>query len=681
MVGSARSTPLQLDGQMAGFRFHTRTYVPTWRTIAAGLALSFASLTAAAQQPHPLDPLTTAEITRAIRVIGQSGNVNRATRAALVTLAEPRKADVLAWKPGKPFKRRAFSVIRNGPEVYEATVDLAAGRLERWRHVPGVQPAIQSAEWARAQRLTKADPRWIAAMRARGYDDFSQIFCESLSAGYFNLADERGRRLLKMPCYDVAGAKSNVYGRPIEGLISIVDLDRGEVLRIIDEGKVPVSPDTHDFDASSVSPLRPPLRPVRTVAPAGWNFTMDGRVVSWQGWRFHVGFDQRFGPVISLVTHADGEKRRMVLYQGHLSEVFVPYMDPSPGWYYRSYMDAGEYGIGVFASPLSPGLDCPVGARLLDANLSNPLGAPYTRKRVTCIFERDTAAPLWRHWEALNGALESRPATELVVRSIASVANYDYVLDWVFTQKGEIAIRLGATGIDAVKGVPVRRADESGAKDATRSGMLVAPDLVAVHHDHYFSFRLDIDVDGEVNRFVRERLARVSFPEENPRRSAWRLVPVPMEKEGGLDLRRGPELWRADNPGVTTPLGHRPSYQIAAGSTATSLLGADDWPQRRAAFSSKTLWITARHDGELFAGGPYPNQSPGGGGLPSYVNGESIVGTDIVAWYTIGFHHLTRPEDWPVLPTVWHGFRLRPYGFFTRNPGLDVRPQFQGENK
>jgi primary-amine oxidase len=43
----------------------------------------------------------------------------------------------------------------------------------------------------------------------------------------------------------------------------------------------------------------------------------------------------------------------------------------------------------------------------------------------------------------------------------------------------------------------------------------------------------------------------------------------------------------------------------------------------------------------------------------------------------MGFHHVTRPEDWPVLPTVRHGVALRPHGFFDRNPAMDVRREFE----
>ena len=109
-----------------------------------------------------------------------------------------------------------------------------------------------------------------------------------------------------------------------------------------------------------------------------------------------------------------------------------------------------------------------------------------------------------------------------------------------------------------------------------------------------------------------------------------------------------------------------------------SLLAPDDWPQRRAAFSTADLCITKRHAGELYAAGDYPNQSPGGDGLSAYANGEDITSGDLVVWCTIGFRHVPRPEDWPALTTVSQGVTLRPYGFFTQNPALMVRRDFLG---
>jgi primary-amine oxidase len=40
--------------------------------------------------------------------------------------------------------------------------------------------------------------------------------------------------------------------------------------------------------------------------------------------------------------------------------------------------------------------------------------------------------------------------------------------------------------------------------------------------------------------------------------------------------------------------------------------------------------------------------------------------------------HITRPEDWPVMPVERAGFMLEPAGFFGRNPALDVAPSPSG---
>ena len=49
--------------------------------------------------------------------------------------------------------------------------------------------------------------------------------------------------------------------------------------------------------------------------------------------------------------------------------------------------------------------------------------------------------------------------------------------------------------------------------------------------------------------------------------------------------------------------------------------------------------------------------------------------TDVVLWYVFGLHHITRIEDWPIMPVDTVSFWLKPFGFFDRNPSLDVPPQ------
>jgi primary-amine oxidase len=300
----------------------------------------------------------------------------------------------------------------------------------------------------------------------------------------------------------------------------------------------------------------------------------------------------------------------MVLYRGSLAELFVPYMDADPGWAFRAWLDVGESDFGFMASPLSPGIDCPAGAAFLDAVLADSHGEPRAGKSVICLFERDTGAPLWRHAEGVNASYAGRPAVELVLRTIESIGNYDYIIDWVLTEAGVIRIEVGATGIDSVKGVTARNmADPAAAKD-TQTGMLVAPNLVAVNHDHFLSFRLDVDIDGAANTLVRQRLVPQPAAEMAAGRSLWRVVEENVATEGPLSAGEhgGADAWRIVNPTLENRLGQHPGYELRPGHSAISLLPPEDPAQRRGAFAAAPLWVTAYDAKELYAAGMYPNQ-------------------------------------------------------------------------
>ena len=94
---------------------------------------------------------------------------------------------------------------------------------------------------------------------------------------------------------------------------------------------------------------------------------------------------------------------------------------------------------------------------------------------------------------------------------------------------------------------------------------------------------------------------------------------------------------------------------------------------RRAGFARHNLWVTPYRADERRAAGEFPNQHEGGDGLPRWTAADrSLVDTDVVLWYTFGITHFVRPEDWPVMPVEYTGFLLSPFGFFDRNPALDV---------
>jgi len=163
---------------------------------------------------------------------------------------------------------------------------------------------------------------------------------------------------------------------------------------------------------------------------------------------------------------------------------------------------------------------------------------------------------------------------------------------------------------------------------------------------------------------------------EGPRRSVWVVESKTLDHEKDAQLHMTmspPTFWRVVNPKVRGPGGYPVGFELRPGHTAMSLLDPDDYPAKRAAFTKNTLWVTPYAADERWAGGDYPNQSHGGDGLPRWTReNRPIDGRDLVLWYTLGFHHVVRAEDWPVLPTSWHEFEIRPVNFFARNPALDL---------
>lgn len=625
---------------------------------------------------HPLDPLTTTEYSAVVSALKLGKYIDDFSLYPSITLDEPKKNDVLKWKPGDRISRRAFVIVKNGHRIFEARVDLSRHKVLSWKEIKGVQPGIlMTEEWTFAQRIVLANPNWRDAVRERGIDDFRDVICMPHTVGNYAIADEEGHRLVKVTCYQSRGTQI-FWSKPIEGLIAIVDLDKGEVVKVIDNGIVPIPRASTTIEGDSMGPQ---LKQSSIAQSKRQNVQVIGQRVTWHRWRFHVRIDPRLGLIVSTVRYNDNDTIRSVMYQGSISELFVPYMDPDTGWYFKTYMDAGEFGIGKLTVPLQPGLDCPPNAVFFDAVFADDWAEPYTAERAGCLFERYAADIAWRYYDATTGQNIGRRRTELVLRFIAAVGNYHYIFDWIFREDGTIKVAVGATGTEQVKAVKSRTIVDDTHGFDTAFGHMVAENSLAINHDHFFCFRIDLDVDGPRNSFIYERLMTERLNTQSPRKSAWVVDAQTATTEQAARLQidiKKPALWRAINPNVTGMLGYHVSYQLKPGTNAVSLLSPDDFPQRRAGFTNFHLWVTPYHRNERYAAGMYPNQSKGDDGLPRWTRANrTIENTDIVLWYTFGFHHVVRAEDWPVLSTSWNGFELRPFDFFQRNPALNPSKQ------
>jgi len=316
--------------------------------LALALSLAFWSADAEAQQ-HPMDALTGPEVKAAVDLIRAGNYADDTSRFPTVTLLEMDKAAVLAWEPGQPLTRSAFVVMRHRGATYEFEIDLTNSVITTVREVDG-QPTIIIDEWLRARELTVADPRWQAAMAQRGITEFENVTCSPLSAGYFAAKDYDDRRIMKVPCYIDEPDSSHLYGRPIAGLYTVVDVENGEVIEVVDTGIVEPAPEQKRERWRDE-----PLQPVVISSPQGRNWNASGAIlIDWSKWSFHMRLDRRVGPIVSLIEFNDGGRERLIAYQMSLSEMFVPYMDPGPDWSYRTYLDSGEFGAGGLLSSLIP---------------------------------------------------------------------------------------------------------------------------------------------------------------------------------------------------------------------------------------------------------------------------------------------------------------------------------------
>jgi primary-amine oxidase len=621
--------------------------------------------------PHPLEPLTETEIASAVKIVREERQLPASVRFVSVSLHEPPKPFVLAYEPGMPFFREAFLILLDNADgcCYEAVVSVTESRVVSWKLIPGVQPSIMLDEFEECEKAVKADPEFQAALAKRGITDMSLVMVDPWSSGHFGSEEESSKRLSRTLSWVRSGPDDNGYAHPIEGVIAVVDLNKMEVIRVEDYGGVPYAFKDYNYTVDRVGPLRSDLRPLSITQPEGPSFTVDGHQISWQKWKFRFSFNPREGLVLHTITYNDGGKERPLLYRASLSEMVVPYGDPGPTQNTKNAFDAGEYGIGMLANSLEYGCDCVGYIRYFDAVMTNSRGEMMKIKNAVCLHEEDYGI-LWKHTDWRTNDVEVRRSRRLVISSISTVANYEYGFFWYFYQDGTISFEVKLTGILSTGG-----ADSA---NPPRYGAMIGPHLYAPNHQHFFNIRLDLNIDGTNNSVYEVNTVAAPKDENNPYGNAFfaesTLLATEKQARRQLDLQSA-RYWKFVNDNVKNEFGGSVGYKLVSGENCLPFASPDSSLMNRAGFIGNHLWATPYSADERHASGNYPNQHPGGDGLPSWTEADRpISNTDLVVWYTMGHHHIPRPEDWPVMPTAYIGFSLKPTGFFNSNPALDVPP-------
>jgi primary-amine oxidase len=628
--------------------------------------------------PHPLDPLTAQEIRQAAAIVRRDRGVGDGWRFASIELKEPAKAGLPrpaapAPESGRLARRDALVVCwdRADGRAYRGTVSLTGNEVTAWEHLPGQQPNMTVDEWHECDVMLRAHPDVIGALARRGITDLSRVLADMWAYGAAFVPERyAGRRIGWCDLWNRGSERGNPYAHHVTGLHPVVDLNTMELLEIEDGYQGGTDPEVMGEYLPDLLPMRlREVAPLHISQPDGVGFTLDGNLLSWQNWQLRLGFNHRESLVLHQVAFHDGDRLRSVAHRLSFAEMVVPYRDGSPDHYRRTAFDIGEWGLGFMTTSLSLGCDCLGEITYLDAVVHDSRGEPRTIPNAICIHEEDSGV-LWKHVDERAGA-EVRRARRLVVSFHATVANYEYLVYWRFYQDGGIECEVRATGV-----MVTSHTAAPGSRPA--NGTLVDRGIYAPFHQHFIVARLDLDVDGTDNT-VYACDSRPAVPGgDDPYALGLTVTSTPLrtEAEGKQDYdwstQRG---WKVVNDNMKNGLGTPVGYKLVPSAAFPPLLDPASPAFKRAQAIGHTLWVTPYDEDERWPCGDFPVQAARDTGLPAWTEADRpIENTDVVLWYVFGIHHITRPEDWPVMPSDIVSFWLKPFGFFDRNPALDVPP-------
>ncbi|CAN9438517.1 unnamed protein product [Alternaria alternata] len=600
---------------------------------------------------HPLSALSASELRNAAAIIKASWPAHTDLHFKVVTLQEPPKAEVLKYleaehssKPVPSISRKAFVnyYIRNTSKFHEAVVDLTSGRVDSNILLgPFVHANGDGDEIVEIEKLVLADEKVQAEIAKLELPKGTVVISDPWIYGSDGVGDED--RLYQCFLYlrdpmNSSEADSNHYAMPLP-ISPVVSTESMRVIRVdllptgADNTIKPVEkykiqpPNEYIPEAQT---LRTDLKPLNVVQPEGASFQVEQQgtssVISWQKWNFRVGFNQREGMVLYDV-HYDN---RSLFYRLSLSDMNIP---------------------------------------------ADNKGDVVEMPNVVCVHEQDAGIG-FKHTNYRTGRAVVARNRELVLQSIITVSNYEYILAFIFNQAGEIDYEIRATGILSTQ--PIDEGVE------VPFGTVVHPGVLAVHHQHIFSLRVDPMLDGYDNRLVYDEAFAMPRSDFNPHGTGYYVQETVVEKSGGYDIAyENNRTFKIQNPNVRNPVNGKPvAYKIQAPPFQKILSDKDSFNYKRAEFSDHNIYVVKHKDGELYAGGLYTNQSRGGSGVRSWAErNENVKDTDFVVYIQAGINHVPRIEDFPVMPCEIIKIHMKPVNFFDKNPALDVPPSEQAFNK
>ena len=627
---------------------------------------------------HPLEQISANEITDAVNICRSAEGFDESSLFVGISLIEPSKDFLRNFEEGQEFPRhlKIRGIDSQSDGGFVAIIDVLGKEILSLDRVSEkAQTTYSMAEVFMALELTKADGRYQEALKKRGITDMGLVQIDPWpGGGIVHESIKPGHRALKTISFLRENETDNAYAKPINGVISHVDLTLKKVTHVDDYGAVEIPKAHGRYDADSQTELRQQPKKIDITQPDGPGFEIDGNLISWEGWQVRASVSPDEGPVL----HQISLNGRAIVHRAALSDMVVPYGSADPMHSWKAVHDGTEYGFGTLVNSLTLGCDCLGEIHYLDANMLLFDGSVNTIENAICIHEEDYGIQ-WKHTDInMLGANEVRRSRRLVISSIATIGNYDYGLFWYLYLDGTVQCEVKLTGI-----VGISAYDEKIHKSG--QDFRISEELVSPIHQHLFCVRLDWDLEGGNNQLHETNVEALPIDENNPHGMQLNAVSTHLksESEAKRDVSvSSSRVWKVINSNKTNSFGMPVGYKLLPGNTPTLLAHPDSPPGKRASFAKHNLWATPFNQGEMSAGGENSVMHSGEGGLDDITSSDrDISECDLVTWYTFGVTHTPRPEDWPVMPVEYCGFHLIPVGFFEKNPTINLPPSCNAKSK
>ncbi|KAF2727213.1 copper amine oxidase [Polyplosphaeria fusca] len=650
--------------------------------------------------PHPFDPLSAAEIATVAREVKKlSPNDHGIFR--VITMAEPPKAEMVQYieqehshRSPAPPKRIAKVHAYFDKSFHELMVNVETHAIISHDVLKGRHSHVDTAFMKQVETACLADDQIQAEIKALNLPQGAKVIVEPWTYATDGMNDMSQRITM---CWFYMRLSShndaNYYAYPLDIVaevseaLHVVKVHRlpSSVTESIDIVDKPTPYDHRKIHTSSEyhpeiqSQHRNTTKPLQVVQPEGPSFQIDGNYVTWEKWTMRVGFNYREGLTLHDIRY-DG---RSLFYRLSLSEMFVPYGDPRCPYPRKAAFDLGNDGAGVNANNLKLGCDCLGHIKYFDFWHVTSAGDALKLPNVVCCHEQDDGI-LWKHTNFRTGNAAVARSRLLVLQTIITVSNYEYVFASYFGQDASIHYEVRATGILSTAPIDIG--------DSVPFGTVVAPGVLAPYHQHLFCLRIDPALDGHKNSLVVEDSVPMPFPHpSNTFGVGYVTESTIVEEETGLDLdhSKARTFKVVNENSVNATTGTPVGFKLLPCYSQMLLAHPSSYHSRRSEFGKHAVWVTRYSDSELFAAGTHTMQSLGGEGIESWMksrkdnssNASKTRDEDIVIWHTFGSTHNPRIEDWPVMPAEKMIVGLKPVNFFDRNPALDVQISSQESNK